>query len=68
MGSAPQSIEVREEDARAALRFAQIIEWSPEDDAFVVSVPDIPDLHTHGATREEAYYTMFGGTADRSSR
>ncbi len=54
MGSAPQSIEVREEDARAALRFAQIIEWSPEDDAFVVSVPDIPDLHTHGATREEA--------------
>src|SRR3954467_13969762 len=42
------------EELATARRYAIVIEWSPEDDAFVVSVPDIPDLHTHGATREEA--------------
>jgi predicted RNase H-like HicB family nuclease len=47
-------IDVGEDDADAALRYALVIEWSPEDDAFVVSVPDIPGLHTHGSTREEA--------------
>jgi len=31
-----------------------IIEWSVEDDAFVVSVPEFPGQHTHGATYEEA--------------
>lgn len=54
MSSTTQLIDVGEEDAKAALRFAQVIEWSPEDDAFIVSVPDIPGLHTHGATRAEA--------------
>lgn len=54
MGSDSQWIDVDEDDVNAALRYAVVIEWSPEDEAFVVSVPDIPDLHTHGATREEA--------------
>lgn len=35
-------------------RYALVIEWSPEDDAFVVSIPDIPGIHIHGATRVEA--------------
>jgi hypothetical protein len=35
-------IEVRDEDEAAARRYAQIIEWSSDDDAFIVSVPDIP--------------------------
>jgi DNA-binding transcriptional regulator YiaG len=47
-------IDVTEADDEAALRYALVIEWSTEDDAFVVSVPDIPRLHTHGSTREEA--------------
>ena len=47
-------IDVTEADDAAALRYALVIEWSTEDQAFVVSVPDIPRLHTHGATREEA--------------
>jgi predicted RNase H-like HicB family nuclease len=47
-------IDVGEDDRDAALRYALVIEWSPEDDAFVVSVPDIPGLHAHGSTREEA--------------
>jgi predicted RNase H-like HicB family nuclease len=31
-----------------------IIEWSDADDAFVVTVPDLPGCRTHGTTREEA--------------
>lgn len=34
--------------------YSMIIEWSVEDDAFVVSVPEFPGQHTHGATYEEA--------------
>ncbi len=34
--------------------YSMIIEWSVEDDVFVVSVPEFPGQHTHGATYEEA--------------
>jgi DNA-binding transcriptional regulator YiaG len=47
-------IDVTEHDVAAACRYAMVIEWSEEDAVFVVSVPDLPGLHTHGATREEA--------------
>ena len=47
-------LDVSEADTTAALLYAVVIEWSTEDDAFVVSVPDFPEIHTHGATREEA--------------
>jgi DNA-binding transcriptional regulator YiaG len=47
-------IDVRDEDEAAARRYAQIIEWSTANDAFIVSVPDIPGLRTHGSTPEEA--------------
>jgi predicted RNase H-like HicB family nuclease len=30
------------------------IEWSDEDDLYVVTVPDLPGCRTHGATRAEA--------------
>lgn len=49
-----QYIDVCEEDTTVARRYAQIIEWSTDDDAYVVSVPDIPGLRTHGRTPEEA--------------
>lgn len=49
-----QWLDITDDDLKAALQYAVIIEWSAEDDAFVVSVPDFPGLHTHGATREEA--------------
>ena len=35
-------------------RYSLLIAWSPENDAYVVSVPEIPGLHSHGATHEEA--------------
>ena len=47
-------LDITEADVAAALRYAIIVEWSTEDDAYVVSVPDFPDIHTHSATREEA--------------
>jgi predicted RNase H-like HicB family nuclease len=36
------------------LHYSMIIEWSVEDEAFVVSVPEFPGQHTHGASYEEA--------------
>ena len=47
-------LNITEADTAAAMRYAIIVEWSPEDDVYVVSVPDFPEIHTHGATREEA--------------
>lgn len=46
--------EVTAEELAAARPYPLLIEWSPEDEAFIVSVPDIPGVRTHGATREEA--------------
>jgi DNA-binding transcriptional regulator YiaG len=49
-----QERELMTEELAEARQYAIVIEWSPEDDAFVVSVPDIPGIHTHGTTRAEA--------------
>ena len=46
--------ELTSAELKEAEQYALVIEWSPEDDAFVVSIPDIPGIHTHGATRVEA--------------
>ena len=35
-------------------RYAMVIEWSDEDQLFLVSIPDFPSAHTHGRTRAEA--------------
>ena len=35
-------------------RYAMVIEWSDEDELFLVSIPDFPGAHTHGRTRAEA--------------
>jgi antitoxin HicB len=36
-------------------RYAVIVQWSDEDDCFVVSLPEWGDFcHTHGETYEEA--------------
>jgi predicted RNase H-like HicB family nuclease len=42
------------EELEQARNYAMVIEWSPDDAAFVVSVPDLQGLHTHGSTREAA--------------
>jgi len=35
-------------------KYRMIIQWSEEDQAFVVSLPDFPSAHTHGDSYEEA--------------
>jgi len=35
-------------------RYSMVIEWSDEDDAYVVTVPELPGCMTHGATHTEA--------------
>ena len=45
---------VSAEELTEARCYAMEIEWSPDDEVFVVSFPDAPGVMTHGATREEA--------------
>ena len=41
--------------ARAAVpHYAMLLEWDAEDRIYVVSVPELPGCHTHGATYDEA--------------
>lgn len=34
--------------------YSMVIAWSPEDEVYVVNVPELPGCLTHGATYEEA--------------
>ncbi len=34
--------------------YSMIIEWSDEDQLYIVTVPELPGCRTHGATRAEA--------------
>jgi putative transcriptional regulator len=59
------------EELNQAQRYAMEMEWSPEDNAFIVSFPDAPGVMTHGATRvaaaemgEDAIITWLTGMID----
>jgi predicted RNase H-like HicB family nuclease len=42
-------------DERAeAQRYSMVIEWSDADEAYIVTVPELPGCMTHGATHAEA--------------
>ena len=34
--------------------YSMIIQWSDEDNAYIVTVPELPGCQTHGETYEEA--------------
>jgi len=36
------------------LHYSMTVEWSDEDDAYVVTVPELPGCVTHGSTYAEA--------------
>jgi predicted RNase H-like HicB family nuclease len=36
------------------IHYSMNIQWSDEDEAFIVTVPELPGCITHGATYEEA--------------
>ena len=37
-----------------ALRYSMLIQWSDEDQLYIVEVPELPGCKTHGKTYEEA--------------
>ena len=37
-----------------ALHYSMLIQWSDEDEAYIVTVPELPGCKTHGSTYEEA--------------
>lgn len=43
-------VDVSDADAEAARAYSMVIAWSPDDDTYVVSVPELPGVHTHGDT------------------
>jgi predicted RNase H-like HicB family nuclease len=45
---------VTPEEFAEARRYGMCIDWSPEDQLFIASFPDVPFVRVHGATREEA--------------
>lgn len=46
--------DVTAEELAEARRYSMCIDWSPEDEVFIASFPDVPFVRTHRATREEA--------------
>lgn len=36
------------------LRYSITIQWSDEDEEYIVTLPEFPGCHTHGETYEEA--------------
>jgi predicted RNase H-like HicB family nuclease len=46
--------EFSAEQLDEARRYSILVAWSPRDDAFLVSVPELPGLRTHGRTHQEA--------------
>lgn len=37
-----------------AEHYSMIIQWSPEDQAYIVTVPELPGCRTHGETYKKA--------------
>lgn len=54
VGRATPHDDMTTEELEESRRYRMEIEWSPEDEVFVVSFPDAPGVMTHGATWEEA--------------
>lgn len=45
---------IRPEEWAEARRYALVIEWSEENDAYLATAPDLPAVVTDGRTRAEA--------------
>ncbi len=44
----------KEDEHSLYRRYSMTIQWSDEDDAYIVTVPEFPGCMTHGSTYEEA--------------
>jgi predicted RNase H-like HicB family nuclease/DNA-binding XRE family transcriptional regulator len=49
-----ESVPFTEEELAEARHFSILIQWSPEQDIYMASSPEFPQLKTHGETQEEA--------------
>ena len=54
MATVTKPSDLTQEEIDEARRYSMLIAWSPEDEVYIVSVPELPGLNTHGATHEEA--------------
>jgi predicted RNase H-like HicB family nuclease len=54
MDERANTVNVPNPECEKMRRYAMVIEWSDEDQLFLVSIPDFPGAHTHGRTRAEA--------------
>ncbi len=54
MTETTDSEEFTPEELAEARLYSMLIQWSPEDGLYIVSCPELPNLHTHGATHHEA--------------
>ncbi len=54
MATVTKTLDLTQEEIEDARQYSMLIAWSPEDEVYIVSVPELPGLHTHGATHDEA--------------
>ena len=47
-------IPFSDEELAEARRYSMLVQWSPEDEAWIVTVSELGDAKTHGATPAEA--------------
>lgn len=46
--------DITEEALAEARRYSMLIDWSDEEQIYIVTVPELPGCRTHGATHIEA--------------
>jgi predicted RNase H-like HicB family nuclease len=54
IGDERDPIPFSEVELAEARRYSMLVQWSPEDDAWIVTVPELGDAKTHGATPAQA--------------
>jgi predicted RNase H-like HicB family nuclease len=48
------AVPFTDKELAAARRYAVVIQWSPEDQAYIAEVPQLPGAKTHGSSPAEA--------------
>ena len=54
MSAAESTSEATRDELAEASRYSLLVRWSDEDEAYIVTVPELPGCITHGVTQVEA--------------
>ena len=54
MSTTESLVEATPAERAAARRYSLVMQWSDEDRAYIVTVPELEGCRTHGETRAEA--------------